>query len=138
MTTDGPRINHYDFVARQKNTVVAIVPSSRLDDCCAALAAVGVDLACVHVLQGQAGAEILDFDGTRHGPWAHVVRALQKLGTAANERENYARALQEGQSVFIVPVLEYAEADVAAGVLYEHGGRRILHFGKHAAEQLSY
>ena len=138
MTTDGPRINHYGFVVRQKNAVVAIVDSGKVDDCAAALAAAGVDLSHVNVLQGQTGADILDFDGTEHGHWAHAVRTLQKLGTASNERENYARALQEGQSVFIVPVLEYAEADVAAGVLYEHGGRRILHFGKHATEQLSY
>ena len=138
MTNDGPRINHYDFVVHQKNTVVAIVASSRLDDCSASLAAAGVDLSRVNVLQGKAGAEILDYDGTRHGPWAHAVRTLQKLGTAANERENYARALQDGQSVFIVPVTDYAEADAAARVLYEHGGRRILHFGRYATEQLSY
>ena len=113
MTNDGPRINHYDFVVHQKNTVVAIVASDRLDDCAAALAAAGVDLSQVNVLQGQAGADILDFDGTEHGPWAHAVRTLQKLGT-------------------------YAEADACARVLYEHGGRRILHFGKHATEQLSF
>ncbi len=138
MTPDGPRINHYAFTVRQKNAGLAIVPPSRLDDCAAGLVAVGVDLSRVNVLQGQVGADILDFDGTGHGLWAHAVRTLQKLGTASNERENYARALQDGQSVFIVPVLDYAEADVCARVLHEHGGRRILHFGKYAVEQLSY
>jgi len=138
MTIDGLRINHDAFVVSQKNAVVAIVASSRLDDCAVALAAAGVDLACVNVLQGQVGADILDFDGTNHGFWAHAVRNLQKLGTASNERENYARALRDGQSVFIIHVLDNAEADDCARVLYEHGGRRMMHFGKHVAERLSY
>jgi hypothetical protein len=138
MTTDRPRVNHCGFVVRPKNAVLAIVASDRLDDCAAALAAVGVDLSRVDVLQGQAGADILDFDGTEHGLWAHVVRTLQKLGSASNERENYARALRDGQSVFIVPVLGHAEADACARVLHEHGGRRILHLSAYVAEQLSY
>ena len=138
MTTEGPRINHDGFFVRPKNAVLAIVPSDRLDECTAALAAAGVDLARVDVLQGQAGVQILDFDGTEHGFWAHVVRTLQKLGSASNERENYARALEDGSSVVIVPVVDSAEVDACARVLLEHGGRRILHLGAYTADPWTY
>ena len=138
MTTDIPRVNHADFVATQKNSIAAIIPDGRLVDLTVALAGVGVDLTRVDVLQGEIGAGILDFDGTEHGHWAHVVRTLQKLGTASNERENFAWALRNGESVIIIPVHSHVTADIYARILEEHGGRRIIHFGKHAAEQLSY
>jgi hypothetical protein len=67
-----------------------------------------------------------------------VVRTLQKLGTASNERENRAWALRNGESVIVIPVHSRVTADISARILEEHGGRRIIHFGKHAAEQLSY
>ena len=138
MTTDKPRVNQWDFVAIYKNSVVAIIPDGRLAESTAALAKVGVDLTRVDVLQGEIGAHVLDFDGVEHGFWAHVVRTLQKLGTASNERENFAWALRNGESVIIIPVHSHVTADIYARILEEHGGRRIIHFGKHAAEQLSY
>ncbi|HJT96364.1 MAG TPA: hypothetical protein VJ777_31175 [Mycobacterium sp.] len=138
MTTDKPRVNQSDFVATYKNSVVAIIPDGRVVESSAALAKVGVDLTRVDVLQGEIGAHILDFDGVEHGPWAHLVRTLQKLGTASNERENFAWALRNGESVIIIPVHNQVTADISARILEEHGGRRIVHFGKHAAEQLSY
>jgi hypothetical protein len=138
MTTDTPLVNQSDFVATYKNSVVAIIPNGRLVESSAALAKVGVDLTRVDVLQGEIGAQILDFDGVEHGFWAHVVRTLQKLGTASNERENFAWALRNGESIIIIPVHSHVSADVSARILEEHGGRRIIHIGKHAAEQLSY
>ena len=137
MTSDRPRVNQSDFVATQKNRVAAIIPDGRLVEVTVALAAVGVDLTQVDVLQGEIGARILDFDGTEHGLWAHAVRTLQKLGTASNERENFAHALQHGESVVIIPV-DNVDVAVSARILDQHGGRRIIHFGKHAVEQLSY
>jgi hypothetical protein len=138
MAADGIRVNQYRFVATQKNSVVAIIPDGRLVDLTAALAAAGVDLSQVDVLQGEIGARILDFDGTEHGLWAHVVRSLQKLGTASNERENFANALHNGESVIIIPVHSQVDVDSCARVLDEHGGRRLIHFGKHAVELLAY
>jgi hypothetical protein len=138
MTTDQPRVNQSGFVAVLQNKVVAIVPDGRLDESTAALAEVGVDLARVDVLQGEIGAGILDFDGTEHGLWAHVVRTMQKLGTASNERENYAAALRNGEAVIIVPVHSDIEVDDYSRVLDEHGCRRIIHFGKYTREQISY
>jgi hypothetical protein len=138
MTTDQPRVNQSGFVAVLQHKVVAIVPDGRLDESTAALAEVGVDLARVDVLHGEIGAGILDFDGTEHGPWAHVVRTMQKLGTASNERENYAAALRNGEAVIIVPVHSDIEVDVYSRVLDEHGCRRIIHFGRYTREQISY
>jgi hypothetical protein len=138
MTTDKARVNQSDFVATYKNSVGAIIPDGRLVESTAALAKVGVDLTRVDVLQGEIGAHILDFDGVEHGFWAHVVRTLQKLGTASNERENFAWALRNGESIIIVPAHSRDTADIYARILEEHGGRRIIHFGKHAVEQLSY
>jgi hypothetical protein len=138
MRTNQPRLNQADFVAVQHNKVVAIVPDGHLDESTTALAQVGVDLGQVDVLQGEIGACILDFDGTEHGPWAHLVRTVQKLGTASNERENYAAALRGGEAVIIVPVHQGIEVDACSRVLAEHGCRRIIHFGKYAVEQMSY
>jgi hypothetical protein len=138
MTTDQPRVNQSGFVAVLQNKVLAIVPVRRLDESTAALAEEGVDLARVDVLHGEIGAGILDFDGTEHGPWAHVVRTMQKLGTASNERANYAAALRNGEAVIIVPVHNDIEVDDYSRILDEHGGRRIIHFGKYTREQISY
>ena len=138
MTTHEPRSDDSGFVAVQHNRVVAIVPDGRLDESMTALGELGVDLAVVEVLRGEGGARTLDFDGTEHGMWAHVVRTTQKLGTASNERENYAAALRAGDSVVIVPVHGDALADVYARILDEHGGRRIIHFRKFTTEQLSF
>jgi hypothetical protein len=138
MTSHEPRVNESGFVAVQHDRVVAIVPDGNLDESMTALADIGVDLAWVEVLQGDIGARTLDFDGTKHGLWAHVVRTTQKLGTASNERENYAAALRSGDSVVIVPVHTDAVADVYARVLDEHGCRRIIHFRKYTTEQLSF
>jgi hypothetical protein len=133
-----PRINEAGFAVVQQNKVVAIVPDGRLDEATAALLAVGVDPERVEVLQGEVGAGILDLDGTGHGHWAHLVRSAQKLGTAANERENYAAALRNGESVVLVPVHGDPAAALYGRVLDEHGGRRIIHFGRFRTEQLTY
>jgi len=85
MTTDQPRVNQSGFVAVHQHSILAIVPDGRLDETTAALAEVGVDLTRVDVLQGEIGADILDFDGTKHGLWAHVVRTMQKLVQRARE-----------------------------------------------------
>jgi hypothetical protein len=138
MTADKPRVNQSDFVATYKDSVLAIIPDGRLVELTAALAKGGVDLTRVDVLQGAIGAHILDFDGVEHGFWAHVVRTLQKLGTASNDRENFACALRNGDSVIIIPAHSHVTANIYARILEEHGGRRIIHLGKHAAEQLSY
>jgi hypothetical protein len=138
MTIEKPRVNQSDFVATYQDSVVAIIPDGRLVKLTAALAKGGVDLTRVDVLQGEIGAHILDFDGVEHGFLAHMVRTLQKLGTASNDRGNFASALRNGEAVIIIPVHSHATADIYARILEEHGGRRIIHFGKHAAEQLSY
>jgi hypothetical protein len=134
------RVNEARFAVVQQDKVVAIVPDGRLDEATAALFAVGVDPARVEVLQGEVGAGILDLDGTGHGHgrWAHLVRSAQKLGTAANERENYAAALPAGESVVLVPVNGDSAAALYGRVLDEHGGRRIIHFGRFRTEQLTY
>jgi hypothetical protein len=134
----GPRVNQAHFTVSQKNKVLAIVAGGRLAEAMAALAGAGFDLAEVDVLEGEAGAGILDFDGTGHGRWAHVVRVTQKLGTASNERENYAAALRDGDAVVLVPVHDGAGADACGRVLVEHGGRRVLHVSRYTAELISY
>jgi hypothetical protein len=70
MTTDQPRVNQSGFVAVHQHSILAIVPDGRLHETTGALAEVGVDLTRVDVLQGEIGADILDFDGTKHGLWA--------------------------------------------------------------------
>jgi len=138
MTNDSPRVNRSGFVAVQQNKVLALVPDGRLDEVSAALADAGADLSQVEVLQGEVGARILDYEGTEHGRWARLVRAVQKLGTASNERENYAAALRGGESVVIVPARERSEVDAVARVLVGHDGRRVIHFGRFTTDQISY
>lgn len=136
--TDGPRINQDEFVVTQRNKVIAILPDDILDACTSALARAGVDLSQVDVLQGDEGARILDFDGTEHGSWGHLVRSLQKLGTASNERENYDSALRNGNLVIAVPADDDEQANAYGKLLYDSGGRRIIHFARTSVERLSY
>ena len=138
MPTDQPRVNQSGFVAVHQHSILAIVPDGRLDETTAALAEVGVNLTRVDVLQGEIGADILDFDGTKHGLWAHVVRTMQKLGTASNERENCAAALRNGDAVIVIPVHTDIDVEAYGRVLAAHGCRRIIHSGWYTSEQLSY
>ena len=138
MTINGLRINESGFVALQRHRIVALVPDGRLEESTAALAEAGFDLTRVDVLQGETGARILDFNGTEHGLRAHVIRSMQKLGTASNERENFSLALRHGQSVIIVPVRGDIAVDLCSRTLSEHGCRRIIHFRKWSVESLSY
>jgi hypothetical protein len=138
MTNDRPRVNQSGFVAVQQMKVVALLPDERLDEVTAALADAGADLTRVDVLQGEIGARILDFDGTDHGQWAHLVRTMQKLGTASNERENYSAAIRGGESAVLVPTHNQDEADSFARVLAGHGGRRIVHFSRYTTDMVSY
>lgn len=138
MTDAGPRVNQSGFVAVQQNEVADIVPAERLDEVTAALAGAGVDLVEVDVLRGETGARILDVDGTEHGHGAHPVRTVQKLGTAANERENYADALRSGSAVVLVPAHGEVEVERYARTLFEHGGRRVRHFGTYASDRITF
>lgn len=89
-------------------------------------------------MHGEDGARVLDVEGEHHGSWARFVRGLQRLGTASNERENYANALKRGLVVVLVPAQDNAEADACGEVLAATGGRRILHFGDRWGEQLPF
>lgn len=135
---EGPRINDREFVVTQKNAVVAILPVDSVEPVAAALAAAGADLGQTHVLHGDHGSRILDIEGIEHGFWAWVVRSLQRLGTASNERENYANALKRGEAIIAVPAHGRDEVLGYAQVLAQHDGSRMLHFGEHAVENLSY
>jgi hypothetical protein len=137
---DGPRLNRDDdFVLFRTDTVAAILPDrSHLDDCVAALREVGVAGEEVSVLQGEDGARVLDLEGTQHGNWARLVRSFQNLGTAANERVNYANALKRGCVAIFVPARNNEEADAFGRILAATGGRRILHFGHRWGEQLPF
>lgn len=133
-----PRTNEHDFVVTQHNKVTAILPNGNKEDCVSALTQAGVDLSEVDFLDGDDGARILDFDGTEHGSWGRVVRSVQKLGTASNERENYASALADGGVVVAVPVQDFDEARTVGTVLYDCGGSRILYFARSTVEVLAY
>lgn len=133
-----PRINEHGFVVTQHHKVTAILPNGSKDDCVSALDRAKVDLSEVDFLDGDDGARILDFDGTEHGSWGRVVRSVQKLGTASNERENYASALGDGGLVVAVPVQDFDEARTVGRVLYDCEGRRILYFARSTVEVLGY
>lgn len=135
--TPQPHINPDTFKWSQTNAVTAILPHDALARCLAGLATTGVDVTDVAVLEGDKGQSILDVEGTEHGFWAHVLRSLQKLGSASNERENYSDALGQGKIVLSVPTDGDDQTYAVAKAISAVGGERMLHFGNtNDAEEL--
>jgi hypothetical protein len=101
-----------------------------------ALADIGFGPDCVQFFQGEAGADVLDLTGERHGGWVQFRRQMQEaLTDEAKILDHADGALRAGGVVVAV----FCGADEgrkarAAEVLKSQGGREVWHWGKWTLE----
>lgn len=86
----------------------------------------GMDVADVRVLHGPDGIRVFDLEGEHQGWWAHIVRSFKNVGGAdANVLANYNEALQDGQALVLVPMVEGHSRDEIVDIIRRHGGAQI-------------
>ncbi len=85
---------------------------------------------------GIEGEEKMDFDGTRHGPWAKLVRAVQHIGPERTYLERYEKHLAEGHCMILVSVRNAERKHTAGRILNKHTKERVTYFGLLAADEL--
>lgn len=80
------------------------------------------------VLCGRGGAERLDPSGRHHGLVGRLYRFAQHLGEEHEQWERYAEHMEAGGLMIVVPAGDENKR-VAAGILGNHGGHEMVHYG---------
>ncbi len=95
----------------------------------------GFERSDIFVLAGPLGAERLDVSGRHHGLRGRIYRFIEHLGDEFEQLEVAAEHLRAGGVLIMVPA-DDDNKDAAARILKEHGGDRLIHFGKGHWESL--
>ena len=86
--------------------------------------------------RGSAGAEKLDFSGSRHGSMPALLRALQHVGPDRTYLERHEAFLSEGHCLVMVHVSDKRHKARAADIMHRHTNRRVTYFGTWLIEQV--
>ena len=129
MTTNKDYKDH--FIPYPFNKVTAVLDSPQeLDSSLAALEGAGVDVNAVEVLCGQRGADTLDVTGAKHGLGARLARMLLNLTSEADTIRDYAKHLEAGHFVIMVPVTSEVPKETIVESLRQNHAKHIHYFGK--------
>ena len=123
-TTAGERLLDYNH-----SRLVAV-----LDSCAAAQAAAAGFTQSFDVHCGTAGARLIDFDGSQHGPLARMSHALHHLTVEGEHMHHYESELQAGHCIVMVRTKGADERHRALAIVNAHGGHFIKQFGYWAVE----
>jgi hypothetical protein len=77
---------------------------------------------------GAAGARLIDFEGTEHGPLARLSHALHTLTVEGAHMEHYEKALLEGHCVVMVRTDTAERRQCGLDILTAHGAHFINQF----------
>jgi hypothetical protein len=95
----------------------------------------GFERTDIFVLAGPLGAERLDVTGRHHGLRGRIYRFIEHLGDEYEQLVVAAEHLKAGGLLVMVPADDDNKV-AAARILKEHGGDRLIHFGKGHWESL--
>jgi hypothetical protein len=111
-------------------------PGADVPDLLRALGDAGFGPDSVHVFRGEAGAEVLDLSGERHGGWVHFRREMQGAFTDESKILDHADSALRAGGVLVAVYCGTDEARKrrAAEVLESRGGQEVWHWGKWALE----
>ncbi len=128
-TTAGERLLDYNH-----SRLVAVLDScTAAQETAAELTSAGFtqsfDVHC-----GTAGARLIDFDGTQHGPLARMSHALHHLTVEGEHMHHYERELLAGHCIVMVRTRGADERNRALAIVNAHGGHFINQFGYWAVE----
>jgi hypothetical protein len=128
---------HDDFVTYPIHKVVSIFEdTNKVNAAVAELRSHGFKMEDIEAFCGWQGEKRMDFEGTRHGIWAEVVRALQHIGPDRTYLERYEKHLQEGHCMITVAVKDKNRKASAAEILHRHTNERVTYFGLLAASEV--
>ncbi len=123
--------NAEHFIPYPFNKVTAVLDASEeLDSSLVALEQSGVDTNTIEVLCGQQGADTLDVTGAKHGLGARLARVLLNLTSEAETIRDYAKHLEAGRFVIMVPVTPKVSKETIVESLKHHHANHIHYFGK--------
>ena len=101
------------------------------------LVELGVPMADIDVLVGEAGAERLDSTG-EGGWWQRIVRLSQYLSTdQSTDLVMYDAALRDGRTVVAVHLTDKALKQPATAVIQDAGAHLVSFFGRMQTEEIS-
>lgn len=100
------------------------------------LQANGFTMDDIEAFCGWQGEKRMDFEGTRHGVWAELVRAIQHIGPDRTYLERYEKHLQDGHCMIMVKVMKKERKEKAAEILHRHTDERVTYFGLLMADEI--
>jgi len=103
-----------------------------------ALTAAGFEHDRIEVFKGQQGADLLDFEGKRHGLWVRFMRKLEdNLTDDAYLFHNANEILRSGGSIVAVfPHGGEAEWRLVGKILKDHSATDVTHWGRMVVETI--
>lgn len=128
-TTAGERLLDYNH-----SRLVAVLNSSTAAEAASAdLTSAGFTQS-FDVLCGTAGARLIDFDGSHHGPLARMSHALHHLTVEGEHMHHYEQELLAGRWIVMVRTRSADERHRALAIVNAHGGHFVNQFGYWAVE----
>ena len=88
----------------------------------------------VQVLTGAEGAEMLDSDGSEHGLFGRMLRAVERMSAEIDHLREYERAVREGSAVVVALAKEEPQRERATEVFRKHDARFVNYFGSMTVE----
>jgi DNA-binding LacI/PurR family transcriptional regulator len=135
VTSGGSRADLEPYPTDHVYAVIDDAEGAR--DAVEALLAVGHASEDVTLLCGPQGLELLDPDGSRHGRVGRVIRTVQNFGPEREQLRQIEDELGRGHFAVGVHVVDAAQKDQAAGLLLEHGGHYVHHYGPWVIERIA-
>jgi hypothetical protein len=126
-----------DFVAFPVNNLVAVFEDvESLNATVNELQGNGFAEDEIRSFVGEEGIAKLDFDGSRHGPLAELLRYLQHIGPDRTYLERYKKYMQDGDSLLMVNAPKQDRREAAAEIMRKHSTHRVTYFGPLVIEEV--
>lgn len=128
---------HDDFLTYPIHKMVSVFEDpNEVEAAVAELQANGFTMDDIEAFCGWEGEKRMDFEGTRHGVWTELIRAIQHVGPDRTYLERYEKHLHDGHCMILVKVTKRERKEAAAEILHRHTNERVTYFGLLAAQEI--
>ena len=122
-------VGDVDFLKYPTYKVVSVFADhTKVDAAVSELRSAGFTEDDIEAFCGVEEAKRVDFEGTKHGVWDHLLRSFQHVADRTF-LEPYERHLAAGHCMIMVKVKNNARKTKAAEILHHHTGERVNYFG---------
>lgn len=122
-------VGEVDFLKYPTYKVVSVFPDhDKVESAVSELRSAGFTENDIEAFCGIEEAQKVDFEGTKHGVWDHLMRSFQHVADRTF-LEPYERHLKAGHCMIMVKVTNNARKTKAAEILHHHTGEKVNYFG---------